>query len=367
VTGELVARFGKRFRGGAEVVVELTRPAEGFSVAVLFGPSGCGKTTTLRCLAGLERPDEGHIRFGSQTWFDAARRVCLPPQARDVGYLFQDYALFPHLTVAGNVAFGLRDLPRAERRRRVGELLDLLGIPGLEERYPAQLSGGQQQRVALARAVARRPRLLLLDEPLSALDAATREQLRPELRRYLAAVGVPVVLVTHDRVEAMALADHLVVLDAGRVLQQGDVPEVFTRPADLRVARSVGVETVQPGRVLRTGDGLALVAVGGRELLAVAPPGGGAEVYVCIRGEDVTLIREAVPATSARNRLPGRVTQITPEGALVRVGLDVGFPLTALVTRPAAEELGLSVGTALTALVKAPAVHLIPHPAAPIL
>jgi molybdate transport system ATP-binding protein len=357
MSGELAARLVKRFPAGVAIELELVRPADGASVAVLFGPSGCGKTTALRCLAGLERPDEGRIEFAGETWFDAGRRVCRPPQRRGVGFLFQDYALFPHLTVAGNVGFGLS---RAERRR-VGEVLDRFGLAGLGDRYPRQLSGGQQQRVALARVLVRRPRLLLLDEPLSALDDPTREQVRQELRRVLVGAGVPVVLVTHDRREAVSLADHLVVMEAGVVRQQGPAAEVFARPADLGVAKIVGVETVLPGRLRQVEGGLAVVVVGGAEVLAVAPPGEPTEVDVCIRAEDVVLLRGEVGPSSARNRLAGSIRTLTPEGPLVRVVVDCGFPLTAVVTRPAADELDLHEGTRVVALLKATAVHLLPR------
>jgi molybdate transport system ATP-binding protein len=364
MSGVLAARFVKRFGPGVAVGLDLVRPADRFSVAVLFGPSGCGKTTALRCLAGLERPDAGRITFGGETWFDAGRRACLPPQRRGVGFLFQQYALFPHLSVAGNVGFGLRRLSRAARRRLVEEVLHRFGLAGLGGRYPGQLSGGEQQRVALARVLVRRPRLLLLDEPLSALDDPTREQVRHELRRLLVGSGVPVVLVTHDRREAMALGDHLVVLEAGTVRQQGPAADVFARPADLGVARIVGVETVLPGHVRRAEGGLAAVAVGRAELLAVVRAGVAAEVYVCVRAEDVILHRGDVGTTSARNRLGGVVRSLSPDGPLVRVELDCGFPLTAVVTRPAAEELGLHEGAGVVALLKAAAVHLLPRPTA---
>src|SRR5207302_1799877 len=184
------------------------------------------------------------------------------PQRRGVGFLFQDYALFPHLTVSANVGYSLSRLRREARRQRVTDLLGVFGLTGLEDRYPHQVSGGQQQRVALARTLARRPRLLLLDEPLAALDGPTREQLRPELRQRLAAFGAPAVVVTHDRTEAITLADHLVVMDQGRVVQQGPAAEVFTRPAGLAVARIVGTETVVPGQIVAVADGLATVQVG---------------------------------------------------------------------------------------------------------
>jgi molybdate transport system ATP-binding protein len=359
VSAELEARFRKRFAGGAEIEADLRGPADRFSVTALFGPSGCGKTTTLRCLAGLERPEEGHIRFAEVTWFDAGRRVFLTPQRRGVGYLFQEYALFPHLTVAGNVGYGLTGVPRAERRRRVAAMLDRFRLARLAGRYPRQVSGGEQQRVALARVLVRRPRLLLLDEPLSALDGPTREQLRPELRRLLAGFGVPVVLVTHDRVEATALADQVIVLDEGRVRQAGTAREVFDRPADLAVARIVGVDTVAAGRVIRVREGLATVAIGGKELTAPALAGVDGDVYACIRAEEVMLARGAGGGTGLHNRLEGKVLAVTAEGPTVRVVLDCGFPLTALVTRPASEELGAREGETVTALFKVAAVHLV--------
>jgi molybdate transport system ATP-binding protein len=347
----LAVRFEKRFAAGPSIAADWEQPADRFAVTVLFGPSGCGKTTVLRCLAGLERPAEGWIRFGEETWFDAATGVHLPPQRRGVGFLFQDYALFPHLTVAGNVGYALNGA--ADRRRQVTDLLAAFGLSELGDRYPSQLSGGQQQRVAVARALARRPRLLLLDEPLSALDGPTADELRPTLRRLLAGFGVPVVLVTHDRTEAMSLADHLVVMNRGRSIQRG--------PVDEAAARIVGTETVQPGCVVGIADGLATVEVGRARLSAVAATDSGREVFVCIRGEDVALQRGPAGEISPRNRLDAVVEMLTPDGPLVRVNLDCGFPLVALVTRPAASDLGLSPGERLTAVVKAPAVHLIPR------
>jgi molybdate transport system ATP-binding protein len=360
-TDHLAADFERRFRGGPVIRGSLRVPAEGFSVTVLFGPSGSGKTTVLRCLAGLERPDEGHIRFGTETWFDAGRGIHLPPQRRGIGYLSQDYALFPHLTVADNIGYGLGGLDAAEQRRRVGEMIGLFGLTGLEGRYPRQVSGGQQQRVALARALARRPRLLLLDEPLSALDAPTREQLRRELRRLLSGLRVPTVIVTHDAMEAVALGDFVAVLDEGRTRQSGPVQEVFTRPADAAVARIVGVETVEPARVLEASGGLATVAVGPVQLVVLCQDAGAGEGYVCIRGEDVILEKGSTTPSSARNRLAGQVRTLTREGPLVRVGVDCGFALTAVITSQACLELALREGDPVTAMVKASALHLVPR------
>lgn len=357
---ELVATFEKRFAGDATITAGLSLPA-GFSVTTLFGPSGCGKTTVLRCLAGLERPNEGSIRAAGKVWFDSQQKICLTPQQRDIGFLFQDYALFPHLSVIENIAFGLSHCSRHERDQRVAEMVQMFDLKGLESRRTHQISGGQQQRVALARVLVRRPRLLLLDEPLSALDATLREQLRIELRRRLSLFQIPVIVVTHDRVEAIALSDHLVIMEGGQIRQSGPVEQVITRPSDLSVARIVGVETVLVGTILNVQDGLATVQVGRTTLLAVAPTIPAKCVHLCIRGEDVAIQKGPTGETSVRNHLPAIIQSLTPEGPLVRIGLDCGFDLTALVTRPACTELQLKVGDQVTANLKAPAIHLIAH------
>ena len=230
----------RRFRRGPRIAARAGWPLAPDRVTVLFGPSGAGKTTVLRALAGLDPPDAGAITFDGETWFDAARRVHVPPQARRVGLVFQEYALFPHLSVEGNVAFGLRGRPGAEARSRIDELAATFGLGDLLHRRPAELSGGQRQRVALARALAPRPRLLLLDEPLSALDAPTRAELRGELRALLEQTEVPAVVVTHDRAEALALGHRLAVLVDGTIRQIGPVEDVFASPADPEVARAIG-------------------------------------------------------------------------------------------------------------------------------
>ena len=359
-TEMLTVNFRKQFPGGPEICVDDLHIGGG--ITVLFGASGSGKTTVLRCLAGLERPDTGAISFGTENWFDARENHLLPPRKRGVGFVPQDYALFPHLTIARNIGYGLNEWPAAERASRVAESLRWLGLADLADRLPRELSGGQQQRVALARAVVRRPRLLLLDEPLAALDTPTRLRLRGELGQLLRQLGVPTILVTHDRYEAVALGDDVVVLHDGRNVQHGTAPEIFSRPLNLAVAEITAVETIQPGRILEAHDGLATVAVGAARLTALATdlPTAACAVYVCIRAEDVILIRADTVQSSPRNRLAARVLAITREGPMVRVSLDCGFPLTALLTQSACEELALSPGATFVALVKAPQVHLIP-------
>src|SRR5712691_2934404 len=362
---ELTAEFEKHFPGGPVIRVEL-RPPDASSLTVLFGPSGSGKSTTLRCLAGLDRPERGTIRFGDEIWFDAVRGIFLPPQRRRIGYLFQAYALFPHLRVAQNIGYGLGKVAAPERRQRIEEITALLGLAGLEDRYPRQLSGGQQQRVALARALVCRPRLLLLDEPLSALDAPSREHLRRQLRHWLVELRMSTILVTHDRLEALALGDHVVVFEAGRVRQSGSVQQVFSAPVDLAVARIVGVDTIERGKVVQVADGLATVQVGPRQLVALAPPPRrngrlDGEVYVCIRAEDVMLEKKGtkLPQSDARNDLLGHIRSLDREGPMVRVDLDCDFPLKALVTNQAHQNMELRERDEIVALIKAPAVHLI--------
>ena len=362
MTVELVSEFEKQFPAGPLIRADLKCPASPSSLTVLFGPSGSGKTTTLRCLAGLERPGRGHIRLGDEMWFDSERRIFLPPQQRRIGYLFQEHALFPHLNVNHNISFGLGTLGRIERQQRVKEIKEMLGLSGLGYRYPGQISGGERQRVALARALVCRPRLLLLDEPLSALDAPLREELRRELRRSLAQLGIPAILVTHDRIEALSLADYVVVFDEGRIRQSGPVQEVFSKPADLKVARIVGVDTVEHATIVTVKDDLATVQIGSTQLVASALPGLNGEVYVCIQAGDVILDKgAALTHNSARNRLEGRVDALVREGSMVRVSLDCGFPLKALVTNQACQELVLCEGEHVIALLKAPAIHLVPR------
>jgi molybdate transport system ATP-binding protein len=332
----------RRFPRGPVVSARASWSLESAPVTVLFGPSGSGKTTVLRALAGLDRPDDGAITFAGETWFDAARGVHVPPQARGVGLLCQEYALFPHLSVAANIAYGLGRLPRHERESRVAEMAERFAVADLA-------------------ALAPRPRLLLLDEPLSALDAPTRQTLRGELRRLLEHAGVPAVVVTHDRTEALALGDRLAVLIDGVVRQVGPVHEVFSTPLDAEVARGVGTENVVPARLVGRMDGLVKVRAGEAELTAVDPGGIDEEVFACIRAEEVVLEPAQGGLTSARNALRGTVASLAVEGPLVRVSLECGFRLVALVTRPAAAQLGLAPGRPVTALVKAPAIRLVPR------
>jgi len=329
------------------------------SPLVIMGPSGAGKTLLLRCISGILRPDEGRIVARDHTLFDSGLGIDVPPQDRRVGYVPQDYALFPHLTVAANISYGLRGAG-AQKRRRVDEMLDLTGLGDQRKSRPRELSGGQRQRVAVARALAVRPELLLLDEPFAALDVPTREDLADQVRELIAATGTPTIIVTHDRNEALRLADEVAVLMNGRVRQSGSAGEVLGGPRDEEVANFVGVETVVRGRVRSVEDGVAVVEVGDRVVQGGTGVEAAGEVLVCIRADDVVLSTGAVEQGSARNHLAGHVSAIAQSGPYRRVQVDAGFPLVALITKSALDDLGLGHGSNVVASFKATAVHLIP-------
>lgn len=326
-------------------------------VTTIFGPSGAGKTSLLEMVSGLRTAKSAFIQLDEQVLVDTARGIFVPPHQRQIGYVPQDLALFPHLSLEQNLKYGFNGGDQTPFSfDRVCETLE---IQSLLTRSIRELSGGEKQRVALARALLASPRLLLLDEPLASLDAPLKDRIIPYLMRIRDVFKIPMLCVTHDRTEALALADDIFVLDRGRILQSGPVLDVFNRPANAEVAKIVGVETIQAGRVVNAADGLATVCLGGVSVSAVSDMAAGTEVLVCVRGEDVTLQRETAGTSSVRNRLVSRVVSLRTEGALVRAELDAGFPLFALVTRLAAAELDLREDTTVTALIKAQAVHLV--------
>jgi molybdate transport system ATP-binding protein len=261
-------------------------------LVVLFGPSGAGKSLTLQAIAGTMHPDAGRIIIDSQAVYDSTLLLDLSPQVRRVGYVPQHYALFPHLTTAANIGFGLVHLPRYEREKRVSEMVTLFGLQGLEHRRPRELSGGQQQRVALARALAVQPRLLLLDEPFAALNVSLRESLREELLQVQARTGITVVMVTHDLTDAFALGQHIIVYEAGRVIQQGTREEVFFRPATRHVAELVGTRNILLAVAERTEGDTLWVRWQGHRIAALARPiTSGTPVDLCIRPTQILIVR----------------------------------------------------------------------------
>ena len=325
-----------------DVAIEV---ADGEVLAVL-GPNGAGKSTLLRVLAGLLPPDGGSVVLdGDTVWDDDEAH--LPAHRRALGMVFQDHLLFPHLTVTDNVAFGLRTrgAGKAAARGTATAWLDRVGLSGLGNRRPGQLSGGQAQRAALARALVGEPRVLLLDEPLSALDARTRLTVRAELRRHLAEFAGSTVLVTHDPVDAMALADRVVVVEDGRVVQEGAPTEVSRHPRTDYVARLVGLSLLAG-----TGEGRA-VRLDGGGTVAVAEEASG-PVFAAVRPESVALYLTR-PDGSPRNVWPTTLIGATPHGATVRCELDGEVPLIADVTATAFAELGLAPGASVWATVKA--------------
>lgn len=328
--------------------------ARGECHAVL-GPSGAGKSTLLHAILGVLPPETGRI------WLEGRDITELPIERRGLGYVPQQLGLFPHLNVRDNLAYSARArrMPMAEFQPLVDQLVAATGIGSLLDRAPATLSGGERQRVGLVRALASQPQVVLLDEPFAALNDSLRREHWWLLRELQRQWRLTVLLITHDLAEAYSLADRVTVLLDGRVVQQGEKADVYGRPAAPEVARFLGVETLQPGRILRVDDGLATVEVGVATLTALADPGLSEEVLVSIRGEEVALERNDAAPGSARNRLPARVVSVQAGSPLMCVEVDAGFPLIALVTRPACEELDLRPGAAVTAVIKAPAVHLV--------
>ena len=327
----------------------------GNELVVLFGPSGCGKSLTLQAAAGLQTPDSGRIELpGGVVAFDAQSRINLPPQSRGVGYVVQELALFPHMSAQHNIEFAIDRWPKQRRRERVQHLFALLDLEGLEDRRPGQLSGGQQQRVALARALAAEPTLLLLDEPFSALDASLRTVLRRELSSLRRRLDLTTLFVTHDLAEAHALADRMVIYDAGRVLQQGQREDVLRHPATRRVAELTEVRNIVPGIVAAYVEGVAVVQTPwftARVRDATVPRRGA--VRVCIRPEHILLLRDGRDARDSGDAvLDAEIIEDVPLGNTHRLFMraaptasDTGEPFVFEVDVPAHPYELLGVGT----------------------
>ena len=320
----------------------------------LLGPNGAGKTTLLRVLAGLLAPDEGRVVLDDIVLDDTSRGVHVPPEDRPVGVVFQHYVLFPHLSALENVAFGLRSrgVPKAEARRTAAEWLSKVGLEGFVSNKPKQLSGGQAQRVALARALATQPRLLLLDEPLAALDASTRLETRRELRRQLDGYDGVRLLVTHDPMEAIALAERLIVLEGGRISQTGSPSEISEQPRSRYVADLVGVNLY---RGWAENDEVHIGAAG----RLVAPGAGRGEVFAVVHPRAVALYRTP-PGGTPRNVWEGTVEGLDLEGERVRVRVNGPLPIVAEVTPAAVADLRLGDGGSIWASVKATEVVVYP-------
>ncbi len=319
---------------------------------VILGPTGAGKTLLLELIAGFYIPDRGEI------WVDGVNVTDLAPEEREVGFVYQDYALFPHLTVRKNIEFGLRvkKLPEDEIGRAASGMMDLLGITHLEGRYPDTLSGGERQKTAIARALVLKPDLLLMDEPLSALDARTKLTMQDELKKIHRESGVTMVHVTHDQTEAMIMADRIGVMMDGEIVQVGEVREIFNKPVNERIADFVGVENVLEGVISCMEDGLAVIDLDEIEIAAISDLDVGCRVSAFLRPEEITISRVS-RETSARNNIEGEILRIVNLGAIVRIELYSG--LVAFTTRQSAEELELKIGENVYASFKATAVHVV--------
>lgn len=332
-----------------DVTLEI-RPNEYFTI---LGPTGAGKTVLLETIAGIHTPDSGTIFLGEQ------EITGTEPRLRNIGMVYQDYMLFPHLTVRNNIAFGLRqrNIPHSEQDTRINEICTLLEIQHLIARYPGTLSGGEQQRVALARALVLEPSLLLLDEPMSALDGRTRERMRMELSRIRRLTGTTIVQITHHFEDVFALADRIAIMREGRIVQVGETSEVFLHPSDTFVAEFLRIGNIIRGNSSRSGNLARIRTPSGQEFFVASDIYG--EVVATLYPEDVIISQEPF-ASSARNCLQGTVVEIVPYGSTVRVILDAGFPITALLTRESCHDLDLEPGRRAYATFKASAVHVIP-------
>ncbi len=381
-----------------------TRPFElnvsfvvGNGITILFGASGAGKTTLLDCIAGIATPDAGHIALGSRVMFDSRERINVPSRYRKTGYVFQDVALFPHLSVEANVAYGLFDRKAAERKDRVARALESLGIAELRNRRPAQLSGGERQRVALARALVTEPSILLLDEPLAALDRPVRMKIAEDLRRSIQNLPIPVLYVTHSRDEVFMLGERLLVLEQGKLIAQGTPHEVMSAPQSETVAQLAGFENVFDAQVtsIREDRGTMTCEITHEEVAtnrttnfregttssradwanetrALAPglpkveletplvrAEAGAHLRVGISAGDILLATSAPVGLSARNVLPGKLLSLSQRDAIIVARVDCGVELSVHLTLSARDSLELVPGRQVWVIVKTHSCHLL--------
>ncbi|HKD83293.1 MAG TPA: molybdenum ABC transporter ATP-binding protein [Terriglobales bacterium] len=355
---ELSVRLRKSFAGGERLSftldVEFTAAA-GFTI--LFGASGAGKTTVLDCIAGLQRPGAGRIAIGASTLFDSATALNLPPNRRALGYLMQSLALFPHMDVRSNVEYGLNGLGGAERQARVGQVLEAFRIAALAERRPGELSGGERQRVALARTLVTRPQLLLLDEPLTALDAVTKSQIVDDLRVWNREQQIPILYVTHQREEVFALGENVIAMDAGRIVARGSPHEVLRRPQSETVAQLAGFENIF--ECIFSADhpeqGTMTCRVAGTTLDLEVPLSRvdvSRRLTVGIRAGDILLASAVPQGLSARNVFQGTIGLLEQRDVMVIARVDCGVELEVHITPAAREALQLREGGSVWLVVK---------------
>jgi molybdate transport system ATP-binding protein len=338
-------------------------------ITILFGASGAGKTTLLDCLAGLRKPDSGRIALGNRALFDSEQAIDMPVRSRHIGYVFQDLALFPHLSVEANVAYGLSGISSDERKHRVHRALHAMTISGLGSCRPTQLSGGERQRVALARALVTEPSLLLLDEPLSALDLPVRMKIADDLRRSIQDLPIPVLYVTHNRDEVFMLGERLLVLERGQLIAQGTPHQVLSAPRGETVAQLAGFENIFDAQVtlIHEERGTMTCRVGSARFASaqveletpLVRAEAGAKLRVGISAGDILLAVSAPIGLSARNVLPGRLLSLSQRDAIVIARVDCGVELSVHLTLGARDSLGLTPGRQVWVIVKTHSCHLL--------
>jgi molybdenum ABC transporter ATP-binding protein len=358
----LDVRFQKTFRSNGDAFsLDVAFTARG-GFTVLFGPSGAGKTSALRAIAGILAPETGKIQLDGRTYFDSASGTNVPIQQRRVGYVFQEYLLFPHLTAEQNVAYGLRSKAAGAGRQHPAELLELMGVSYAARRYPRELSGGEQQRVALARALASAPALMLLDEPLSAVDASTRARLLDEIVALQRRSAIPFLYVTHSPADAVRAADEVLLMENGRVIESGPPIEVFNAPRSVAAVRAVGEENILLAEVTEhhLPEGITFLQAGPCRF--VAPYNGlpaGTRITLGIRSDDIIVSCERPSRTSARNVLPGTLKEILRDRERVDLVVACGVDMKVRVTPQAVAALELRPGSEVYLLIKASSCHLL--------
>jgi molybdate transport system ATP-binding protein len=355
--------FGETEREKFTLAVEAEAPP---GITILFGPSGSGKTTTIKAIAGIIRPDAGHISINDHTLYDSAQGINQPIRSRQVGLVFQNLALFPHMTARGNVEFAMNGPGKKERQQRAVELMERLRIAHIAARRPHEISGGEAQRVALARALASRPRLLLLDEPLSAIDDATKQEIIADLKLINRELHLPIIYVTHNRDEAIMLGDYLIAYERGRVVATGEPAEIFGGTVTASVARLTGVENVFEGVIIKRNLSASTMTVRVRDAhgecrleVPLATAQTDDRVRVAIRAGDILLAREELRQTSARNILRGRITAIEERSHRFVVHVESGVRWAISVTQQAVSELGLATGQEIWLAIKTHSCHLL--------
>ncbi len=334
----------------------------GMGITALFGASGSGKTSLLRCIAGLERAGMGRLTVNGECWQDSAKGLFIPPHQRALGYVFQEAALFPHLRVRANLEYGWRRTPKAERKGNLNHICDILGIGGLLQRYPQQLSGGERQRIALGRALLNNPRLLLMDEPMAALDRPRKAEIMPYLERLHTEADIPILYVTHDLEELARIADHLALVEKGRILKQGPLAEMFAN-IDLPIARDEDAGAIIKTQVTGHDDGYHLTHLhfcGGEILVSRIERAVGEPLNIRIHARDVSLALQPPGESSILNVVQAVVTEMLEQGAgRIMVRLDAGgTPLLARITHKSQSRLGLERGTPVYAQIKSVAVSI---------